>query len=183
VNKIVEKSTPIELKSTEQDSGKKTEPAQKQQKPQPPPQQKPQPPPQQKSQPPPQQKQQPPPQQKQQPPPPQQKPQQQQQQQKQQKESKENLAAQKSQKPEAAASSSNSKGPMKYLITVKTGNKTSAGTDSNVTLTIFGTKTSLQSLRLDAEKSTKKKKNLFEKGNVDEFEITGNDVGKVRLMR
>lgn len=65
---------------------------------------------------------------------------------------------------------------MKYFVSVKTGDKMNAGTDSNVKLTIIG-KSSLE-FALDA-KSSKKKKNLFEKGNLDEFEFESTDVGKV----
>lgn len=67
---------------------------------------------------------------------------------------------------------------MKYFVSVKTGDKMNAGTDSNVKLTIIGNKSSLESFALDA-KSSKKKKNLFEKGNLDEFEFESTDVGKV----
>lgn len=71
----------------------------------------------------------------------------------------------------------------KYSIIIKTGNKMNAGTDSNVILSIYGNKSSLQSIPLDMKISTKSKKNLFEKGSIDEFETDGNDVGKVRKFK
>lgn len=57
-----------------------------------------------------------------------------------------------------------------------------AGTDSKVQLSIYGNKTSVESMLLDS-KFSKKKKNLFEKGNTDEFEIEENDVGKVKFAK
>lgn len=57
-----------------------------------------------------------------------------------------------------------------------------AGTDSNVTLSIYGDRSALQSILLDSKISpslNNKKSNLFEKGSTDVFELEGNDVGKV----
>jgi hypothetical protein len=55
-----------------------------------------------------------------------------------------------------------------------------AGTDSNVILTIFGAKDNTGELNLD-EKVCKnqKKKDLFEKGSADVFEVEAKDIGVI----
>jgi hypothetical protein len=62
---------------------------------------------------------------------------------------------------------------------VKTGDKMSAGTDSKVSLSVYGDKARLESVILDASVSTNKKKNPFERNSLDEFEIEGVDIGNV----
>lgn len=64
-------------------------------------------------------------------------------------------------------------------MSVKTGDKTNSGTDSNVFVSLYGSKSAVESVQLD-EKSSKRQKNLFEKGSLDEFEFEANDVGKVK---
>lgn len=91
--------------------------------------------------------------------------------QQQQKESKDKITVQMAQK--------DSKGKVKYSVLVKTGNKLAAGTDSNVTLIIYGSKGTSPPIALNSSISTNAKANLFEKGNLDEFEIELNDLGKV----
>ena len=56
---------------------------------------------------------------------------------------------------------------------VTTGNKTFAGTDDNVYITITGSKGSTQSRKLKGEKT----RNNFEKGRTDKFIIKSLDLG------
>ena len=53
-----------------------------------------------------------------------------------------------------------------------------AGTDSNVSITIFGAKDNTGELKLnEAVWKNQKKKDLFERGQMDEFEVEAKDVG------
>ena len=61
-----------------------------------------------------------------------------------------------------------------------TGKELGAGTDSNVILTIFGGKDNTGELKLDDKVcKNQKKKDLYERGQVDEFEVEAKDVGVI----
>ena len=60
-------------------------------------------------------------------------------------------------------------------MSVKTGE---TGTNSNVFVSLYGNKSAIESIGLN-EQVSKRKKNLFEKATLDEFEFEANDVGKV----
>lgn len=75
-----------------------------------------------------------------------------------------------------AASKNTSSNLINYLISTKTGDIQNAGTDANVRIVIFGSKSKTDSIHL---KENKEKKNKFERGRLDEFAIQANDVGKV----
>jgi hypothetical protein len=66
-------------------------------------------------------------------------------------------------------------------VIVKTGNETAAGTDSIVKLIVYGLKANTGEIVLDKSKCKSQNKNLFEKGQTDEFEIESTDVGKVAI--
>lgn len=69
---------------------------------------------------------------------------------------------------------------VKYYVSVKTGDKMNAGTDSNVHVSLYGSKSAVESIALDAGVSRRAAKtNLFERASLDEFEFEANDVGKV----
>ena len=66
-----------------------------------------------------------------------------------------------------------------YKISVKTGNDLGAGTDSKVMVRLIGTKGTTGDLVLDDKNATKKSKNHFERGSLDEFAIQAADIGQV----
>ncbi len=68
---------------------------------------------------------------------------------------------------------------VKYKITIKTGSSDGAGTDSNVSLEIFGKNGATHKILLDKSLSLKKEVDLFEIGNTDLFEVEAANVGKV----
>ena len=63
-----------------------------------------------------------------------------------------------------------------YHIHVKTGDVSSAGTDANVYLIIYGAKGDTGQLMLRQSSSYK---NKFERGKVDVFKIEATDIGQV----
>lgn len=63
-------------------------------------------------------------------------------------------------------------------MSVKTGEM---GTNSNVFVSLYGSKSAVESIGLN-EQVSKRKKNLFEKATLDEFEFEANDVGKVSIF-
>lgn len=66
-----------------------------------------------------------------------------------------------------------------YKISIKTGTDFGAGTDSKVTVRLIGTKGTTGDLTLDEKNASKKSKNYFERGNLDEFAFQAADVGQV----
>ena len=65
-----------------------------------------------------------------------------------------------------------------YHVHVKTGDVSSAGTDANVYLIIYGAKGDTGQLMLRQSSSHK---NKFERGKTDIFKIEATDIGQVRL--
>lgn len=65
-----------------------------------------------------------------------------------------------------------------YHIQVKTGDVSSAGTDANVYLIIYGAKGDTGQLMLRQSASFK---NKFERGKTDLFKIEATDIGQVQL--
>lgn len=53
-----------------------------------------------------------------------------------------------------------------------------AGTDANVTLTLYGNKGTSEQLPL-----TGRGRNMFERGNVDTFTVTVDDIGLINKIR
>ena len=86
------------------------------------------------------------------------------------------------------------KAMLDYIITVKTGDKFRAGTDSKVCVQFFGDRKETEKFQLTKELNTsynntvKEKKlkstnkNLFEKGNIDVFLYKGPEIGKVTKL-
>ena len=66
---------------------------------------------------------------------------------------------------------------MSFHVSVETGNVSGAGTDAKVSLKITGEKGDTGDRYLATAEN---RKNKFEKGNVDEFIIESDDIGKVR---
>lgn len=66
-----------------------------------------------------------------------------------------------------------------YLVSVKTGKKSHAGTDANVHLKLFGEKTDTEELQLKYSDNTSDK---FEKGRTDIFKLEASDIGKVIIL-
>nr|KAG5694176.1 hypothetical protein BaRGS_016022 [Batillaria attramentaria] len=69
---------------------------------------------------------------------------------------------------------------MKYTVEVHTGKKSSAGTDANVYINIFG---DLGDTGRRFLKHSKTNRNKFEKGQVDEFELEAVNLMKLRKIR
>ncbi|RDD42008.1 Lipoxygenase homology domain-containing protein 1 [Trichoplax sp. H2] len=67
-----------------------------------------------------------------------------------------------------------------YEVSVLTGDKRGAGTDANVSVTLFGKHTSSPKIQL---LKSSKHKNPFERNNTDEFKIRTRDVGKLSKIR
>jgi hypothetical protein len=65
-----------------------------------------------------------------------------------------------------------------YAVTVKTGDKSSSGTDARVFITINGDKN--KSSRAQLQKS-ESKKDPFESGNTDIFKLNDVDIGDVSI--
>ena len=63
-----------------------------------------------------------------------------------------------------------------YIISVKTGNIASGGTDAKVMITLNGDKNKITRHVLDKSESGK---NPFEVGNTDVFKFSDLDIGKV----
>jgi len=90
-----------------------------------------------------------------------------------------------SEPPKAALVSDSSKastasdGTAVYQIEVQTGKETGAGVDAPVDLIIHGEHGELPKFSLKNAKSNNK--DLFEKGNLDIFELKEKDIGKVNL--
>ena len=81
-------------------------------------------------------------------------------------------------RPQAPPSQPNAKAS--YKITIKTADELGAGTDAKVSIKLIGTKGNTGDVVLDQKVFTGKKgKNVFEKGNTDEFTIQAADVGQV----
>ncbi len=66
-----------------------------------------------------------------------------------------------------------------YHVLVKTGDKFGAGTDANVHLKMYGTNMESNLIRLETSENTK---NKFERGQVDEFRIESEDIGKIERI-
>lgn len=65
-----------------------------------------------------------------------------------------------------------------YCVQIFTGKKTLAGTDANISMTIFGTRGATNKLKfVDHDKS------LFEKGQRDSFEVSSKNLGELRRIR
>ena len=69
---------------------------------------------------------------------------------------------------------------MSYNVSVKTGDKTNAGTDANVHIKIFGSKGDTGNIKLKNSDNTI---NKFERGRVDLFNIEHEDIGKVLVFK
>ena len=67
-----------------------------------------------------------------------------------------------------------------YLINVTTGNKTLAGTDANVTLTLIGKLGSSSKLRLTRKV---KDRETLQRGATDSFSIASDDIGPLQKIR
>ncbi|XP_057216274.1 lipoxygenase homology domain-containing protein 1-like isoform X1 [Triplophysa rosa] len=67
-----------------------------------------------------------------------------------------------------------------FTLRVKTGEKQYAGTDANVFAVFYGTKDDTGIINL---KASKKRKNKFEVGVIDEFTIEAVDIGKLKRIR
>uniref|UniRef100_A0A8C3KZD0 Lipoxygenase homology domains 1 n=1 Tax=Chrysolophus pictus TaxID=9089 RepID=A0A8C3KZD0_CHRPC len=69
-----------------------------------------------------------------------------------------------------------------YIVKVKTGDKKNAGTDSNVFITLYGSKddTGMDPLSL---KASKLNKNKFERGKIDEFTVESVDIGDLKKIK
>ncbi len=67
----------------------------------------------------------------------------------------------------------------KYEVEVKTADEMSAGTDSNVYLSIHGDKAEEIKVSL---KNARNKKNMFEKGKIDKFDLSLKDVGTIKKI-
>ena len=83
-------------------------------------------------------------------------------------------AAPVAQSPKASISSD---GTAVYQIEVQTGKEASAGVDAPVDIVITGSNGELPKFALKNAKSNNK--DLFEKGNLDVFELKEKDIGKV----
>ncbi|CAF2932764.1 unnamed protein product [Rotaria sp. Silwood2] len=70
---------------------------------------------------------------------------------------------------------------VEYEITVRTGDKRSAGTDANVYISLFGDKDKLE--RRQLKESLDGARNLFEQGATNRFQIYAADVGKIKTIR
>ena len=75
--------------------------------------------------------------------------------------------------------SSTSDGTAVYQIEVQTGKEASAGVDAPVDIVITGSNGELPKFALKNAKSNNK--DLFEKGNLDVFELKEKDIGKVNF--
>ena len=71
----------------------------------------------------------------------------------------------------------------KYKITIKTGSSQEAGTDSNVSLEIFGKNGATHKIFLNKNFSLDKNADLFERGKIDIFEVEATNVGKVNIIK
>ncbi|MCB9258066.1 MAG: hypothetical protein H6612_01835 [Ignavibacteriales bacterium] len=65
---------------------------------------------------------------------------------------------------------------MKYKITIKTGTKSGAGTDADITLMLLGSKNQTNAITLGSKFSQ------FEKGSIDNFYIETDDLGDVEKI-
>jgi hypothetical protein len=59
-----------------------------------------------------------------------------------------------------------------YILEIRTGGKSFAGTDANVHIVVRGSKTSTHRLALTSNRA-----NLFEQNQLDTFAIVGEDLG------
>ena len=86
-------------------------------------------------------------------------------------------------KPKAAATRKSSSN-VTYRIDVKTGKRSKAGTDSNVTIFFSGEDGTSDEYKLDDEtmSSLSRHQNKFERGQVDVFEIEAPDVGTLKQL-
>ena len=85
-------------------------------------------------------------------------------------------AAPVAQSPKASTASD---GTAVYQIEVQTGKETGAGVDAGVDIVITGSNGELPKFALKNAKSNNK--DLFEKGNLDIFELKEKDIGKVNF--
>jgi hypothetical protein len=86
-------------------------------------------------------------------------------------------AASVAQSPKASISGD---GTALYQIEVQTGKETGAGLDAPVDIVITGSNGELPKFAL--KNATSKNKDLFEKGNLDVFELKEKDIGKVNYF-
>ena len=79
-------------------------------------------------------------------------------------------------KTEDSVSKQRHRKAINYKIIVHTGSESGGGTDANVSIILYGTlgDTGVRELK-------KKGRNLFERGQVDDFVIECLDLGKIRL--
>ena len=97
---------------------------------------------------------------------------------KEQKENKENIAVQKAQRD-----ASRPKNGVKYIVTVKSGDKSSgANSNSTLTLSAYGNKGALEAVKLNS-KVGGKPKGIFERNSVDEFQFEDKDIGKLDRVK
>ncbi|CAF0790077.1 unnamed protein product [Brachionus calyciflorus] len=71
---------------------------------------------------------------------------------------------------------------VKYIVLVKTGDLANAGTDSKVTLTIYGKNGNTDEIVLDGNNSNLGK-DLFERNSTDEFSVEAEDLGKITHIK
>ena len=67
-----------------------------------------------------------------------------------------------------------------YIVKVKTGDVSNAGTDADVHLKIYGEKGDTGTVRLEYSDTSF---NKFEKGRVDNFKIENEDIGKIEKIK
>lgn len=84
--------------------------------------------------------------------------------------------------PSTGNAKSKPTGNVKYVVTVKTGSGSggdnkSIGAESGALLSLYGSKGTVESVKLNSKSSSSK--GLFERGRVDEFQFEGKDIGKV----
>ena len=69
---------------------------------------------------------------------------------------------------------------VEYMVNVRTSSANGAGTNSNITLVLYGDNNTEAEVKLTKEISVEPKNNdLFESGKLDKFEFQANDIGKV----
>ena len=71
-------------------------------------------------------------------------------------------------------------GTCEYLVSVKTGTVSGAGTDANVYIHLFGEEGDTGKMYLRNTLSPHVK-NKFEQGRTDRFKLTSTNIGKVKL--
>lgn len=67
-----------------------------------------------------------------------------------------------------------------YHVYVHTGDKLGAGTDANVSMTLYGEQDDTGTVLL---KSSKTNRNKFERNQMDEFVIEAVEIGEIRKLK